>query len=332
MTTDARTLHESLVVVDGHCDSILDQSGLSYRNPDKPSRDLLERGSYGHIDLPRLIEGGVTAQFFALFTDDAFVATAREHTWRMLEAMEGVLARTDRMRLARTARDVQEAKTSGSVAAFLTIEGGEAIGESLSELQAFHARGVSLMGLTWNRRNALGSGAAAEDGGGLTDFGRRVVAEMEGLGMIVDASHLSDPALDDLLAVAERPVVASHSNSRALREHRRNLTDGQAEGIAATGGLVAVTFAGAFVDADPARVSVSRVVDHVDRLVSVIGADHVGLGTDFDGFSDKYGIVVSDCTELSLFTAALLDRGYTAEEVRSILGGNWMRVIREVLG
>ena len=104
--------------------------------------------------------------------------------------MEGVLARTDRMRLARTARDVRDAKAAGRVAAFLTIEGGEAIGESLDELRSFHARGVRLMGLTWNRRNALGSGAAAEDGGGLTDFGRRVVAEMEKLGMIVDASHL----------------------------------------------------------------------------------------------------------------------------------------------
>lgn len=332
MKANAQTLHESLILVDGHCDSVLDLMGLSFRSPDGPPRDLLERGDGGHVDLPRLIEGGVTAQFFALFTDDALVKTAREHTWRMLEAMEGLLARTDGLRLARSARDVEDAKASGRVAAFLTIEGGEAIGESLDELRAFYTRGVRLMGLTWNRRNALGSGAAAKDGGGLTDFGRRVVAEMEDLGMIVDASHLSDKALDDLLETAERPVVASHSNSREVRKHRRNLTDGQAERIAASGGLVAVTFAGAFVDEVPAKVSLSRLLDHVDRLVAVVGTEHVGLGTDFDGYSDEHGTVMQDCSQLPRLTEALLERGYAPSDVRSIMGGNWLRVIRDVMG
>jgi len=236
------------------------------------------------------------------------------------------------MRLARSARDVEEAKAAGRIAAFLTLEGGEAIGESLDELRSFYARGVRLMGLTWNRRNALGRGAAAEGSGGLTDFGRRVVAEMEKLGMIVDASHLSDEALDDLLAVAQLPIVASHSNSRAVQNHRRNLTDAQAQRIAATGGLVAVTFAGAFVDANPAKVSISRILDHVDQLVSSVGADHVGLGTDFDGFTAQYGMVMPDCSHLPRLTEALLERGYSPEDTRKIMGENWMRVIRTVLG
>ncbi len=332
MRPEALALHRASLVVDGHCDSVLDLLGFGFDGKAAEPRDLAERGTRGHADIPRLLEGGVTAQFFALFTDDNYVADARAHTWRMLEAMEGLFDRTDRVRLALRARDVEDAKAAGRLAAFLTIEGGEAIGESLSELRAFHARGVRLMGLTWNRRNALGRGAAAEGAGGLTDFGRAVVEEMEGLGMIVDASHLSDPALDDLLAVAERPVVASHSNSRAVREHRRNLTDAQAEGIAATGGLVGVTFAGSFVDEEPGRVGLARLLDHLDRLVSVAGADHVGLGTDFDGFLDKGGVVMPDCTGLPLLTEALLDRGYPAEAVRAILGGSWMRVIREVLG
>ncbi len=329
---DALALHRDSVVVDGHCDSVLDLLGLGFDGRDAEPRDLAVRGSGGHADIPRLLEGGVTAQVFALFTDDPYLEDPRAHTRRMLEAMEALFERTDRVRLARSARDVEEAKAEGRLAAFLGIEGGEAIGESLSELRSFHARGVRLLGLTWNRRNALGRGAAAEGTGGLTDFGRRVVAEMERLGMIVDASHLCDKALDDLLEVAERPIVASHSNSRAVREHRRNLTDDQAERIAATGGLVAVTFAGAFVDADPAKVSLSRVLDHLDRLVSVIGTDHVGLGTDFDGFSDKYGTVMPDCTHLPRMTAALLERGYAPEEIRAIMGENWLRVIREVLG
>ena len=332
MNADVSHLHANLVVVDGHCDSALDLVGLSYTRPGSPPRDLLTRGSYGHVDLPRLLEGGVTAQFFALFTDDEFVNDARAHTYRLLEAMEGVFARTDKLRLARSSGDVLDAKASGSVAAFLTLEGGEAIGESLDELRSFYSRGVRLMGPTWNRRNALGRGAKAEGTGGLTDFGRRVVEEMERLGMIVDASHLSDEALDDLLAVCRTPIVASHSNSREVQEHRRNLTDAQAERIAATGGLVAVTFAGAFVDADPAKVSLPRVLDHVDRLVSVIGPDHVGLGTDFDGFTAQYGTVMPDCSHLPELTAALLERGYSPDAARKIMGGNWMRVIGSVLG
>jgi len=332
MRPEALDLHRDSIVVDGHCDSVLELMGFGFDGKDAEPRDLAVRGTRGHADIPRLLEGGVTAQVFALFTDDKYVPDAAAHTRRMLNAMEDLFGRTDRIRLALSARDVEEAKAEGRLAAFLGIEGGEAIGESLAELRAFYARGVRLLGLTWNRRNALGRGAAGEGTGGLTDFGRKVVAEMERLGMIVDVSHLSDEALDDLLAVTRRPVVASHSNSRAVRDHRRNLTDAQAEGIAATGGLIGVTFAGSFVDEVPEKVCLARLLDHVDRLVSVVGADHVGLGTDFDGFLDKSGVVLPDCTSLPLLTEGLLDRGYSPGNVRAILGGNWMRVIREVLG
>jgi len=193
------------------------------------------------------------------------------------------------------------------------------------------------MGLTWNRRNALGRGAGTGDPsvdgtGGLTDFGRRVVAEMERLGMIVDASHLSDEALDDLLAMARRPVVASHSNSRSLCPHRRNLTDAQAERIAATGGLVAATFAGLFVDEVPAKVGLDRFLDHVDRLVAVAGSEHVGIGSDFDGFPASLGVVLPDCSRMPELTAGLLERGHTPDTVGMIMGGNWLRIIREIVG
>ncbi|HSV57133.1 MAG TPA: dipeptidase [Magnetospirillaceae bacterium] len=325
-------LHRSAIVVDGHCDSALDLVGLGVDGRKIEPRDLAERGTRGFADVPRLIEGGVTAQFFALFTHDAHVGEAPARTADMLDAMEALFDRTDSIRPALCARDVQEAKAGNHLAAFLAIEGGEALGGSLEALRGFYQRGVRLLGLTWNRRNALGRGAAADGSGGLTDFGREVVAEMERLGMIVDASHLSDEALSDLLAAARRPVVASHSNSRAVRNHRRNLSDAQAEGIAATGGLVAVTFAGGFVDEDPGRVGLPRLMDHVDRLVSAVGAEHVGLGSDFDGFQDKDGIVLSDCASLPLFTDALIARGYSERDVLAILGGNWMRVIREVLG
>ncbi len=332
MDGEAVRLHRDLVVIDGHCDTAMGAIGIGLDDATMPPLDIRVRNKYGHIDIPRLIEGGVTAQFFALFTRDADVGEARALTYRMLEAVETACVGGSGARIATSAPDVKKAKRDGTVAAFLAIEGGEAIGESLDDLRAFHARGVRLMTLTWNRINAIGRGAANPGPDGLTPFGLKVIAEMENLGMIVDASHLCDQALAELLAVAQRPLVASHSNSRALCDHRRNLTDSQAEGIAATGGLVAVTFAGAFVDEDPAKVSVRRVVDHVDHLVSVIGAAHVGLGTDFDGFGPKSGTVMPDCTHLPELTAELLKRGYTASDIRSIMGGNWLRVIQDVAG
>ena len=329
---DASALHKSLLVVDGHCDSILDVVGLSTTNPSMGIRDLGKRGTEGHIDLPRLLEAGISAQFFALFTDDAYVARATEHTWKLLETAEALFANRPGITLGLHAADILKAKEEGSVAAFLAIEGGEAIGQSLEELRAFYNRGVRLMTLTWNRRNAIARGVGAEGYGGLTDFGKKVVKEMENLGMLVDVSHLSDEALDDVLALVSRPVVASHSNAKAVCGHRRNLADDQLRRIAATGGLVGLTFAGVFIDSDPAKVNLERALDHLDRMVAVAGEDHVGLGTDFDGFTAPYGLVMPDCTGLPALTAGMLRRGYAEQTIRKVMGLNWLRVIADVLG
>jgi len=333
---EARAFHEGLVVVDGHCDTILDVVGKAFENEGEPPRDFLARGARGRLDLPRLVEGGVTCQIMALFTNDASVADATPFTHGLIDALESVYARSERFFRAEKAAEIARAKSEGRVASLISIEGGEAIG-GLDELRAFYSRGVRLMGLTWNRRNAIGRGAgsgdpAADGAGGLTGFGRLVVAEMERLGMVVDASHLSDEALDDLLKIAQRPVVASHSNSRALCGHRRNLTDAQAEGIARTGGLVGICFAGIFVDSDPAKVTVSRIVDHAERLYRLLGPDHVGLGSDFDGFTEKFGIALDSCAELPALSAALLERGIPKADVAKIMGGNWLRVIRDIVG
>ena len=329
---ESEKLHERLIVIDGHCDTALDLVGSSYANPGMEPRDFLLRGTRGHVDLPRLIEGGVTCQVMAMFTNDRNVAEANAYTKALFSGIEDVLSRTDRLILVRRAADIVRAKREGSVAALAAIEGGEAIGESLEELRSFSERGVRLMSLSWNRRNAIARGVGAEGSGGLTSFGREVVAEMERLGMIVDVSHLSDEALDDVLSVARRPIVASHSNARALCDHRRNLLDSQAERIAATGGLVAATFAGVFVDKDPAQVTLSRVVDHIERLLEVAGPDHVGIGSDFDGFSEKYGVALRGCQEMPKITAALLERGHSQLTVDKVMGRNWLRVIEAVVG
>jgi membrane dipeptidase len=332
MDTSAADLHRSLIVIDGHCDTATTAAGIGHNGEDVPPLDITTRLDAGHVDFPRLLEGGVTAQFFALYTNSRLIHEARATTWRLLEAMEASFSSSALVIPGTRAQDVLDAKASGKLAAFLTIEGGEAIGESLDDLRAFHARGVRLMTLTWNRINAIGRGADNPGPDGLTPFGLRVVAEMERLGMIVDASHLCDQALDELLAVAQRPVVASHSNARALVPQVRNLTDSQAERIAATGGLVGATFVGEFVDPVPANVSLSRFIDHVDHLVSVAGIEHVGLGSDFDGFEADRGLLMPDCSQLPALTAGLAGRGYTEAGIRAIMGGNWLRVMKEILG
>ena len=329
---ETNTLHESLTVIDGHCDTILDAVGECYADGSRPPRDLLGRGDSGHVDLPRLLEGGVSGQFMALFTNDKFLPEVNPFTHRLLDNLEKICSRTDRMFIARSAQEIDRAKREGKVAALVAIEGGEAIGTSLDDLRTFHRRGVRLMTLVWSRRNAIGRGVKVEGSDGLSDFGRGVVKEMERLGMIVDVSHCADETLLDVLAVAERPLVASHSNSRELCPHPRNLTDALAERIAATGGLVAVTFAGIFVDVEPERVSIPRVVDHIARFVALIGPDHVGLGTDFDGYSDKYGMVMKDCSQLPRLTAEMLSRGMAPDTIANVMGGNWRRVIGEICG
>ncbi len=329
---NARDLHESITVIDGHCDTILDAVGQCYADGARPPRDLLARGETGHSDIPRLLEGGVSGQFMALFTSDNALAEVNSYTHCLLDTLEKTCSRTDRMFIARSAAEIDRAKREARVAALVAIEGGEAIGTSLDELRTFYKRGVRLMTLTWSRRNAIGRGVKVEGADGLSDFGRSVVKEMEKLGMIVDVSHCADETLLDVLAVAERPIVASHSNSRELCPHPRNLTDALAERIAATGGLVAVTFAGIFVDEDPAKVSVERMVDHIERLLSVVGPDHVGLGTDFDGFTDTYGLVMKDCSRLPELTAAMQARGIAPDVIGKIMGGNWHRVIGQIVG
>ncbi len=324
-------LHDSLIIVDGHCDSVQYLVGSGYENPGI-YRNLLDRNEGGHLDLPRLAEAGVTCQTFALWADDEHVKEATAHTDRLLDAIEPLIAADSGFYPVRSVQDIRRAKVEGRVACLLSMEGGEAIGESLDALRSYHRRGVRMLGLTWNRRNAIARGVGETGTDGLTPFGRRVVTEMERLGMVVDVSHLADQSFDDVLAMAEGPVVASHSNSRALCPHRRNLTDRQLERIAETGGLVGLCFVGNFIDSDPAKVSFSRLMDHLDHLIAVAGIEHVALGSDFDGYTDHSGSAVGSCLALPSITDHLKDKGHSADSIAAVMGGNWLRVFGSCFG
>lgn len=323
---EASKLHQQCIVFDAHCDSILDVL--------EAKRTLEQRSSEGHLDLPRLREGGVTAQIFAIYVRREYLARAAYQTLRALDALHALFDRCpDDVILATTAADVQRAKADGKIAAIIAIEGAESLEGDLGLLRVYHRLGVRNLGITWSLRNRAADGInETRTGGGLTNFGVQLVEEMNRLGIMIDIAHLAPAGVRDVLEISQAPIIASHANAHALRSVTRNLTDQQLEGIASTGGVVGVTFVPYFLDEDWKQASLGHLLDHIDHIVKVAGIDHVGLGSDFDGFPPPPPTGLEDATCFPNITTGLLERGYGDEDVRKILGRNFMRVFRQVCG
>lgn len=313
--------HRDAVVVDLHADTLLQVAD--------GTRSLGVRARTGHVDLPRLRAGGVDVQVFAMwiapqFAPDRGYARATE----LLQAFQRELTRwSDRLVLCTTVEEVQRAVARGKTAAVLAVENGEAIGDRLDTLDALYRRGVRILSLTWNGSNRLADGVGGTQHGGLSPFGRQVLARMQHLGIVVDVSHLSEAAFWQVLEATHGPVVATHSNAAAIHPHPRNLTDDQLRALARRGGVVGVNFVPEFLGG--ARLH--HVVRHVRHMVEVMGPDHVALGSDFDGTS-KTPEGLADVSRLPALTAALLQSGLGPETVRKILGENALRVFRTVWG
>lgn len=325
---NAEDLHRRSIVVDAHCDTALLATEGNY--------DLCERHDTHHLDFPRMREGGVTAQIFAVFVEQRYLPA--QATRRALQVIDAVYRQVESSRsgarLIACSADIEAAKADGVVGVILGLEGAEALEGDLGVLRMFHRLGVRNIGLTWNFRNQAADGVAEErTGGGLTTFGVALVEEMNRLGILVDIAHLSPAGVEDVLRVSQAPVIASHANAHAVCDHRRNLTDAQLEKIARNGGVVGVTFVPAFVDATDGGATLQRVLDHIDHMVGVMGDDHVGLGSDFDGFfGEEKTVGLEDVSRMPAITAGLLERGYSAASVQKILGGNFLRVFRQVVG
>jgi len=308
----------SAVVVDLHCDTILDvQAGR---------RRLDQRSTQGHVDLPRLREGGVDVQVFAMYVAPRFAARGQARARELMNAFHAVVrANASQIVHATTVADIERAQREGKVAAVMSIENGDALGADVAVLEEFYRQGVRMMGLTWNPSNALGDGALGRQHDGLTDLGRSVLRRMEELGVVVDVSHLSEQSFWDALRSTRGPIIASHSNAAALHMHPRNLTDEQLRAIAQRGGVVGVNFYAGFLGA----ATLDRVLDHIDYLAKVMGVDHVALGSDYDGIPQAPA-GLEDVSKLPKLTAGLQRRGYTTEQIHKILGSNALRVFRQV--
>ena len=333
----------------------------------------------GHTDLPRLLESGLTAEFMSAWVDAPYAATPGASFDRAMQHITTIHAwvdrHPDRLLFATTGADVRRAKREGKVAIFIGVEGGHAIESSLDRLRELHRRGARYLTLTWNNGLPWAGSSIGEAGtrtGGLTEFGRDVVREMNRLGMLVDLSHVSDSTFFDALAVSSVPVIASHSSARALSDFPRNLSDDQLRAISRNGGVVNVNFYSRFLDSEyraraeavEAQIATARralpsgpdsaaaaaalsarrstllaalpqtpfgvLIDHIDHIARVAGVDHVGIGSDFDGVSALPN-GMEDVTRLPRIAQALLDRGYSEQDVQKILGGNMLRVMERVL-
>ncbi len=310
------------------------------------------------IDFARAERGGLDAQFFSVWVspeyydpDEPVPGRAKERANAILDAIDEQLRlHPDRLQLARTADDVRRIAAEGKLAALIGIEGGHAIEDDLETLRHFHKRGVRYMTLTWSFTHSWADSAVAAGEpeperrhGGLSPFGETVVREMNDLGVLVDVSHASDETFWDALRVTRAPVIASHSSARALVPLPRNLSDEMLRAIGANGGVVMINFMGMVLDPHKSTlefildlllhggstdVSVSDVVDHIEHVVKVAGIEHVGLGSDFDGSPRIFfPMGLHDVSDFPNITLELLRRGYNAEQIRMILGENFLRVL-----
>lgn len=341
VSEEAKALHKTLTIVDLHSDTLM------------WNRDLNDRASRGHMDVPRLQDGNVALQLFSSVSktpknqnydgngadsDNITLLTIAQlqptKTWSSLverslyhahkrdAAVAGsngaimavnTSAQLDGLLLART-------KDARPVGAMLTIEGLQNLEGKAANLDRLYAAGFRMAGLTHFFDNELGGSMHGLKKGGLTPFGRDIVRRMEAKGMILDIAHLSHTGVAEVLAMARRPVVSSHGGVQATCKVNRNLTDDEIRGVAKTGGVIGIGYWDAAI-CDTSPRAAAKAMKHVRDLV---GIDHVALGSDYDGATT----VRFDTSQLVQVTQALLDEGFTPEEIRAVMGENALRVIK----
>ncbi|HKK43816.1 MAG TPA: dipeptidase [Bacteroidales bacterium] len=367
----ADKIHESILTVDTHCDTPMEFSD--------PKFDLGDRHEEGCVDFPRMKEGGLHAEFFAVFTgqgprnDSAFKAVHSQAVKILNEIHANVEKNNNVAEIALTPDDAYRLKKEGKIAAFIGMENGYPIGKDLSKVKEFFDLGARYMTLCHTKNNDICDSSTDPEGSennGLSPFGVRVVKEMNRLGMMVDVSHISDKSFYDVIKTSAAPVIASHSSCRALCGSPRNLTDDMMLALKENGGVIQICILGDYLKTPEPNpeldeklkelhdtygnyrelsdsmkkvvraeyraiqkkyekpATVKDVVDHIDHAVQVMGVDHVGIGTDFDGGGGVEGC--RTVAQMKNITIEMLRRGYTKAEITKIWGGNIMRVMRRV--
>jgi membrane dipeptidase len=357
------TAPATLPIFDGHNDAL-----LSLHLPERGERSsFLDRRDKGHLDLPRAREGGFGGGFFAIFVPNAQpkrrtrkksdenegmietetgyefpLAPAISHAYalRTTLAIAADLFRLEReaegkVRVVRTAEEVERCLGEGALAMVWHIEGAEAIDPGLDALEVLYQAGLRSVGIVWSRTNAFGHGvpfrfpASPDTGPGLTEAGRELVRTCNRLGILIDLSHLNEAGFWDVASLTTAPLVATHSCAHALCPSTRNLTDRQLDAIGESDGLVGVNFATSFVRADghnDADTPLAEIARHIEYIADRIGIDHVALGSDFDGATIPREL--GDASGLPRLIALLRERGYDDAALHKVAHENWLRILR----
>ncbi|WP_043614206.1 dipeptidase [Nonomuraea candida] len=337
-------LHQRAVVADTHNDLLM---AVSARPPRQWASFFRERW------LPQLLDGGVNLQVLPVFIDDQYRPEgALRQTLRMIECAH-VLAEgnPDHVRVCVDADQIDRTLAEDKIALVLALESMPGLDASVELISTMHRLGVRVASIAHWGRTPLADGSGEDaTGSGLTSHGVAALAEMERLGMIFDVSHLGASGVAHVLELATKPVMATHSSARALRDHHRNLTDDQLRGVAETGGVICVNFFAPFLAEDERDMTLDRLLDHIEHIVSVAGIDHVGLGPDF--IREVMDDLTPPCCEdlhtrgvdpkqsvpglegpagLPMVTEGLLARGLPEKDVMQIIGGNVHRFFGERL-
>jgi len=327
---EARALHAEFPVLDLHADTakLMDKLGydLGMRH-DRPMPKGINL--FGHVDLPRLREGGVAGQFFSFWTTPYPQKGCTRSVTRQLDALDKAMEqRPDELMWTRTGAEVRAAKAAGKIAALGGIEGGQALEGDLATIEAFARRGVRYLGLMHFTANQLGSpakGRGSNPDQGLTGFGRDAIRECERTGVIVDLAHINRKGFMEAIELATLPLMVSHTGVIGVHEHWRNIDDEQLRRVADNGGCVGVIFARKYLGS----ASIESVVDHLMHIIDIAGEDLPALGSDFDGFVvPPEGL--EDISTLPNLTVALSRRGVKTPVLEKILGANVLRVLDSV--
>lgn len=328
LTQEALSLHHASLLVDGHND--LAYQLRKHGDFSLAYYDLNKHQSKFHTDIPRLEKGGMGAQLFA-----AYVSCGNENngifykkTLEQIDLIQRMSGKYAAFQKVLTSEDIRKAREENKIAVLISVEGGHSIENSLTKLNTLYKLGARSMTLTHGcTLDWADSATDVEKHGGLTDFGRDVVREMNDLGMVVDISHVSPNTMQDVLEVTTAPVIASHSSAYAVYSHARNVPDDVLTLIAANNGVVMVNFYASYLSLFGADVD--TLLNHIDHIVNVAGIDHVGLGSDYDGVP-KLPKQLEDVSTYPYITQGLMNRGYKDEEIKKILGENFMRVFSKV--
>ncbi|MPQ42976.1 dipeptidase [Clostridium tarantellae] len=308
--------------IDFHCDtaSLL----LELKDKTLKKNDL-------KVDIEKLKEGNALAQFFALFIETEKDKSKYDKCDKMLNNFKKeLMLNSSDIVLCRNYEDYLKAKNNNKIGAFITIEEGEAIEGDINKLRKFKSEGISLMTLTWNFENKIAypNYEYKFKDAGLKEFGIEVVEEMNNLGMIIDTSHLSDGGFWDVIKYSKYPIVASHSNSRYVCNHSRNLTDAMVKALSNNGGVTGINFCSDFLGESEVS-KISDMVKHIKHIKHIGGVDCIALGSDFDGIDNE--VEIKDASKMEFLANALQKQRFTLDEIEKIFYKNIERVIREVL-